>query len=202
MLEEKSTFERFVERYAEGTVPWDDAQPPPEIVELAQRLPTGRAVDLGCGFGRTAIYLAGLGWEVDGVDFVPQAIEEARRRALAAGVSDRARFTIASAADIPFLKPPYDLAVDVGCMHSFGEDDLLSYRNELRRLLPTGATYVLFAHLRDAEDPPGDGPRGIPEESILALLESDFVLERIERGITQVEDRPPWKSGWLWFRRR
>ena len=40
-----------------------------------------RILDLGCGPGRASIYLARLGWQVDGVDFVPQAIATARQRA-------------------------------------------------------------------------------------------------------------------------
>jgi len=61
---------------------------------------------------------------------------------------------------------------------------------------------VLFAHLRDEAESPGEeGPRGIPESAIYAALGDAFVLERVERGLTQVEDRPAWRSGWFWFRK-
>jgi hypothetical protein len=33
------------------------------------------------------------------------------------------------------------------------------------------------------------------------LLRGTFRLEHVERGVTQVEDRPPWNSAWFWFRR-
>ncbi len=201
MSDEPTAYDRFRERYAEGRVPWDDPLPPPEIMALADALAPGRGLDLGCGFGRAAIYLAQHGWRMDGVDFVPQAIAVARRRARAANVAGRARFHVASAAALPFLAPPYDLAIDIGCMHSFTEEMLTGYRAELVRLLPPGASYVLFAHLRGDDEPGDDGPRGIPEATILSLLERDFVAERIERGTTQVEDKPPWNSGWFWFRR-
>jgi hypothetical protein len=45
-------------------------------------------------------------------------------------------------------------------------------------------------------------PHGIPEETILNLFAVGFVLERMERGTTQVEDRPPWPSAWFWFQRQ
>lgn len=200
MSEPPSAYDRFRERYAEGCVPWDDPLPPPEIMALADELAPGRGLDLGCGYGRAAIYLARCGWTMDGVDFVPQAIAVARQRARAAGVARRATFHVASAAVLDFLTPPYDLAIDIGCMHSFTAEMLAGYRAELVGLLPHGARYVLFAHLRSDEEG-DDAPRGIPESTILGLLGRDFVLQRVERGTTQVEDKPPWNSGWFWFRR-
>ena len=193
---------RFAERYEEGRVPWDEAMPPPEVVALAAAMPPGRALDVGCGYGRAVIYLAGRGWSAVGVDFVPQAIAEARRRAAAAGVGERATFYVASATDLGFLMPPFDLVIDVGCMHSFTEEMLAAYRDEIVRLLRPGGRYLLFAHLRQADEPEReDGPRGIAESTIHELLRASFRLERVERGVTQVEDRPPWNSAWFWFRR-
>lgn len=201
MDEPQTSYERFRQRYLEGQVPWSDHEPPPEIIALAATLPAGRLLDLGCGFGRTSIYLARHGWMADGVDFVPEAIQVAEERAAAAGVGDRTKFHTASAASMPFLAPAYDLAVDIGCMHSFEPDDQRGYRDELLRLLPPGGRYVLFAHLRSDSEPLEDGPRGIPEATIRELFSDGFTLERFERGITQVEDRPPWESGWFWYRR-
>jgi cyclopropane fatty-acyl-phospholipid synthase-like methyltransferase len=193
---------RFAERYDEGRVPWDDPAPPPEIVALAADTPPGRALDVGCGFGRAVIYLAERGWSAVGVDFVPQAIAEAQRRAAVAGVVDRAAFHVASATDLAFLAPPFDVIIDVGCMHSFTAEMLPAYRDEIARLLRPGGQYVLFAHLRDAAEPEReDGPRGIAETAIHDLLYGAFRLERVERGVTQVEDRPPWNSAWFLFRR-
>lgn len=202
MSEELSTYERFLDRYEAGAVPWDDPSPPPEIIELAAELPPGRALDLGCGYGRVAIYLAGLGWSVDGIDFIPKAIEVARQRAAAAGLSRQANFHVATAAELSFLNLPYDLAVDIGCMHSFAEEMLLAYRDEVARLLRDEALYVLFAHLRDELIEVDDRPRGIPEEMIMDLMERSFRLERVSYGMTQVADQQPWRSAWFWFRRK
>lgn len=197
-----TTQQSFAARYEEGRVPWGDPAPPPEIIALVAATPPGRALDVGCGFGRAVIYLAERGWSAVGVDFVPQAIAEAQRRAAAAGVAARASFYIASATELAFLAPPFDLAIDVGCMHSFTEEMLAAYRDEIVRLLRPGGQYVLFAHLRDAAEPEReDGPRGIAEATIYDLLGGTFHLERVERGVTQVEDRSPWNSAWFWFRR-
>ncbi len=199
---QSEAYGRFLARYDEERVPWDAPTPPPEIEALPASLPPGRALDLGCGYGRTAIYLARFGWRVVGVDFIPKAIDVARERALAAGVDDRVAFHVASAAKLDFLTPPFDLAIDIGCVHSFDEPMLLAYRDELARLLRPDGLYVLFAHLRDEDAAEDDGPRGIPEQLIHDTLGGSFRLEKVEYGITQVEDRPPWNSAWFWFRRR
>lgn len=202
MTMNEERYAKFAERYAQGAVPWDNELPPPEIIDLVEGLPPGRALDLGCGYGRTAIYLARHGWQVDGVDFVPQAVAEAQRRAAAAGVSGSSRFFVGSVARLDFLTPPYTLAVDVGCMHALDEVEQAAYRDELLRLLSAGAQYVLFAHIRDEADAAENGPRGVPETAVRRLFAAEFELEQVEHGITQVEDKPPWRSAWFWFRRR
>jgi 2-polyprenyl-3-methyl-5-hydroxy-6-metoxy-1,4-benzoquinol methylase len=56
------------------------------LVAEAQDLPAGRALDLACGEGRNAIWLAERGWSVTAVDFSGVAIEKGRRRAAEEGV--------------------------------------------------------------------------------------------------------------------
>lgn len=197
-----SRFERFANRYAEGNVPWDDDLPPPEVIELAAELAPGRALDLGCGYGRTSIYLARLGWQVDGVDFVPTAVAEAHKRASTAGVADRTRFHTGSVTRLDFLHPPYDLAIDVGCMHSLEPEELAAYHAELLRLLPSGAQFLLFARLRDpAVEPDENGPRGILLTTIEAQFGTGFELIRSAHGRTDMADGRSWGSGWFWFKR-
>ena len=197
-----TAYETFLERYESGRIPWNQELPPPEVLALVEELAPGRGLDLGCGYGRSALYLAQKGWQADGVDFIEQAVGEARRRAEEAGLKERARFYTGSVAEMPFLVSSYDLAIDVGCMHSLNQIQQRGYRNELLRLLGPSAIYVLFAHLRaeDAVDEE-DKPRGITENEIKQLFSPDFSLYRVEHGWTQVEDKPPWQSGWFWWRR-
>ena len=64
------------------TIPWNSETPPDALVGLVQEgkvLPC-RTIDLGCGAGNYAIYLAGLGFDVTGVDSSPTAIKIARRK--------------------------------------------------------------------------------------------------------------------------
>lgn len=196
-LELQESLARFTERYTNGQVPWDDALPPPEVQNLVAALPKGRALDLGCGYGRTSIYLAQQGWRVDGVDFVPQAIAEAKRRATAAGVSAQIQFYEGSVANLSFLNGPYDLAIDVGCVHSLNASLRTAYRDELLRLLRPGAPYLLFSRLRNPDDDPADGPSGLDEAALLALF-APFKLQKTELGLTEGDDYR-WRSGWFWY---
>lgn len=191
----------FTERYESGRIPWDDQNPPPEVMALADRLEPGRALDLGSGYGRTSIYLAERGWQVDGIEYVPQAVEESQRRAKAASVDRLTRFLAADVTDLNILQGPYDLAVDIGCMHSLTMPELESYRDELKRLLRPGATYLLFAHLRDLEDDSEDTARWINEASLLTIFSDGFSLSEVVHGITEVADNPPWSSAWYTFQR-
>ena len=195
----QESFERFVERYEAGEVPWDDALPPPEVQALAETLSPGRALDLGCGYGRTAIYLAQNGWQVDAVDFVPQAIKEAKRRAAAQGVAEQIRFHVGSVAEMDFANGRYDLAVDIGCLHSLSPPLQIAYRDELLRVLRSGADYLLFARLHSPDDDPTDGPSGLDESVLLELL-APLHLQKSQLGVTEGEDYR-WRSGWFWYLR-
>jgi tellurite methyltransferase len=73
---------RLRERPAEDL----DAAPTPLIVAAAAKLVPGKALDLACGAGRNALWLAEHGWEVTAVDGAPAAIEFLRARALERGL--------------------------------------------------------------------------------------------------------------------
>ncbi|MBW6474780.1 MAG: class I SAM-dependent methyltransferase [Anaerolineaceae bacterium] len=193
-------YERLEEMYASGSIPWDQIDPPPEVITQAALLTPGRALDLGCGFGRAAIYMARLGWQVDGVDFVAQAIQEAKVRAAQVGVSDRAHFFQSPVTELDFLQDPYDFVLDVGCAHSLSLDELQTYHRELLRLLKPGAMFLLFAHLLE-ETVEGEEQNWMNENDLLMIFSKGFHLEKVEHGITQVEDKDPWRSAWFWFRK-
>lgn len=194
-----STFDTMRQRYRAHDVPWDQPLPPPEIITLADELPPGKALDLGCGPGRTCIYLAQRGWRCDGVDFVPEAIALAQERAAQAGVAGLVRFTVGSVTNLEGMEPPYDLAVDIGCMHNLRGADLDAYAAEVARMVRGGGLYVLFAHLV-ADDAPDEERHGLADQTIRALFAPSFTLERAELGQTTVGEMT-WASAWYWFRR-
>ncbi|HEY3501770.1 MAG TPA: methyltransferase domain-containing protein [Actinocatenispora sp.] len=75
------------ERYAEKDRIWS-GEPNGVLVAEAADLPPGRALDLGCGEGADAIWLARRGWRVTGVDISAVALARAAKTAAAVGVAD------------------------------------------------------------------------------------------------------------------
>lgn len=64
----------------------ESSEPDPTLIDEIGSLPPGRALDLGAGDGRNAVWLASWGWHVTAVDFSQVALDRARARAGAAGV--------------------------------------------------------------------------------------------------------------------
>ena len=193
-------YEIMEEIYESDSIPWDQTDPPPEVVALAAQLLPGRALDLGCGYGRAAIYLAELGWQVDGVDFVGQAIQEAKVRAARVGVLDRAHFIQSPVTQMDFLQDSYDFALDVGCAHGLTLEELRGYHQQLLRFLKPGAIYLLFAHLNEEADE-SEEQNWMDETSLRTIFAEGFHLEKVKYGQTQVKDQTPWRSAWFWFRK-
>ena len=73
------------ERYAGSEFVWKTAPNQFLVAEVADLVP-GRALDLACGEGRNAVWLAGQGWQVTGVDFSPVGLAKAERLAREHGV--------------------------------------------------------------------------------------------------------------------
>lgn len=105
--------------------------------------PGGRALDLGCGPGRNAVWLAQQGYQVDAVDISPAALAWGRERADRAGV--RVSFVRASIFDWPAPEAPYELVFDSGCFHHLPPHRRISYRQLLERVLAPGGWFGLSA---------------------------------------------------------
>jgi SAM-dependent methyltransferase len=183
-------------RYDSGDVPWDHELPPPEVLALLPTLPPGRALDVGCGFGRASIFMAQQGWQVDGVDFVAQAVAVAQRRADAAGVP--VMFHVGDITRLDFLDGPYDFVLDVGCSHALDDADLALYRDQLLRLLHPGAIVLLFARLRGEDS--AESPRGVAEPVLLNIFSHGFDVVDIVHSVTEMPNGT-WASAWYRFQR-
>jgi len=78
------TAEYWDERYGSADSIWS-GNPNPRLVSVAQELRPGVALDVGCGEGADAVWLAARGWRVTGVDVSTVALQRAERAARTAG---------------------------------------------------------------------------------------------------------------------
>jgi len=101
----------------------------------------GRVLELGCGHGRNALYLAGQGCQVDAVDFSQKAIAWARDRAGAAGLT--VNFMCCSVFDLPGPERPYDFVYDCGGFHHLPPHRRESYVQLVTNSLVPGGTFGL-----------------------------------------------------------
>jgi ubiquinone/menaquinone biosynthesis C-methylase UbiE len=126
----------------------------PALDGVEDKLRAGATVaDIGCGLGASTILLAQHypNSRFAGSDYHDQSIELARKRAADAGVADRVRFEVASAAS--FSGSGYDLAASFDCLHDMG-DPLGAARHVRRALKPDGTWLVVEPNA--ADEPAGN----------------------------------------------
>lgn len=154
--------ERFEPMY-QGQAPWDIPGPQPAFVALEEAgAIRGSVLDLGCGTGENALYLASRGHEVCGIDVVPVAIERARRKARERGLV--ADFQVGDALALGSQGRTFDTVIDCGLFHTFSDEDRPRYVESLRQALrPEGTCHILCFSDRE---PPGEGPRRVTQQEI------------------------------------
>jgi SAM-dependent methyltransferase len=150
--------------YRLGLTPWDSDAVPTRVVEVVdERSSAGRALDLGCGTGRDAVYLAERGWTVTGIDGVEQAIDGARERSQNAGVDVNWILGDVTQLDILGLQEGFDFVLDRGCFHGLSDTGRERCAQGVTGLTGPGARLLMYAFQPRAL---GLGPRGITAEEV------------------------------------
>ena len=159
--------EMFEERYKTGVTPWELARPDSNLIDVVKKenIKPCKALEIGCGTGSNAIWLAQNGFDVTGFDFSPLAIEKAKEKSREKGVEilffvkDFLKHE-GKSADVEFI-------FDRGCFHSFEtKDDRNTFaKNASYNLKEQGCWLSL---LGSADDLPRD--TGPPMRSALDIV--------------------------------
>jgi tellurite methyltransferase len=141
--------------YKSGNSPdaFFDGRPSNSIVRVVPLLPKGAAVvDLGCGDGRNALYLAEQGFQVWAVDISAAGIEKLNRVAQARRVS-----VTTEVCDMRAYRFPrqFDLVVCSGCLHFMGRDDWKDVLANIQANTAAGG-YNIITVFTDEISPPDD----------------------------------------------
>ena len=147
----------FNEAYR-GSPPWDIGRPQAEFVKIAGRGEIrGKVLDIGCGTGENAIYFAGLGLQVWGLDAAPLAIQKAKQKALERTV--RVNFSLGDALRLHRLGQKFDTITDCGLFHTFSDEDRIAFMKSLKSALNESGTYFMLCF--SDKEPAGWGPRRV-----------------------------------------
>jgi len=170
--------------YLLGRTPWDTEVTPPELIEVVEtrQITPGHALDIGCGTGTNAIYLAQHGFEAIGVDIAYLAIWRARYKAWRQDIPvkfHRGNILKLGLKNAPVIPVSFDFVLDIGCLHALKEGQLYPYAEMLRRVLRIGGFYMLYAwgqrelHGRSVGLSPG---------KISAILGNSFHTQWVREG--------------------
>ncbi|WP_347246366.1 methyltransferase domain-containing protein [Thermogutta sp.] len=189
-LEGLALIERWDGAYHSGNrPPWDTGRPSSDLRQaIAEKwLHPGQALELGCGTGTNAIYLAQQGFDVTAIDLAPTALAIARDKAQKAGVN--VRWLLGDVLNPPAYLPKFDCIYDRGCYHGVRRTAAAEYLATLRRVTKPGSRVLILAG--NANEPGTGGPPRVSEEEIRGDFSQDFHILKLEptRFDTSSSDR-------------
>lgn len=175
------TAQDWQHRYETGDTPWDTNEPDAELIRILDEGWFGpcRCVEIGCGTGTNAIYLAQRGFEVTAFDISPLAIEKAKAKAQAAGVS--VRFLVGDVFNPPQLGEPFLFVFDRGVYHSVRELGVDKFIAGLKKLTAPGSWYLALMGNADDPNPIEKGPPRVSVRQIAEELEPHFEIWQLRR---------------------
>ena len=161
-------------RYAGSELVWT-ATPNRFLVAEAGELPPGRALDLACGEGRNAVWLAEQGWQATGVDFSDVALGKARR--LAAGRGVEVEWVHADLLEFGPPRRAFDLVVSLYLQVPQPERSAILAR--AADAVAPGGTLLVIAH--DSSNL--DGGHGGPRDPSVLYTADDVAADVAETGL-------------------
>lgn len=169
----------FFDSAYEAIPPWDIGRPQKEFIRLADDGEiSGRVLDVGCGTGENALYLASIGFEVWGIDAAPSAIKKAKEKAKKRGIT--VNFLISDALKLQSLQYKFNTVIDCGLFHVFSDDERPIFAASLSSALCPGGKYFMLCF---SEHEPGSyGPRRVTQAEIRAAFSKGWKINYIREA--------------------
>lgn len=194
------TDRNWEERYQRAETPWDSQLRSTELARVLSehQLPSGAALELGCGSGTNAVFLAQRGFRVTAVDCSPTALSLAESKALAAGVT--VRWVLADVLNYEVEGQQYDLLFDRGCYHCCRRVDLAAYLETHRRTIKSGGHALVLAGNRN--DAVEGGPPKLSAGEITSEFETLYRILELREFRFEDAGGLPGPLGWSCLLRR
>jgi cyclopropane fatty-acyl-phospholipid synthase-like methyltransferase len=149
---------------------------------------TGSVLDAGCGTGEAALFLAGRGHPVTGIDFLEEPIRRARGKAAERGLA--VTFLVKDALTLKDWDERFDSVIDSGLFHVLSDEDRRRYVGGLATVLRPGGR--LFLMCFSDQEPGTQGPRQGSKQELHAAFPRGWVVESVEPARAEV--RPDLKD--------
>jgi SAM-dependent methyltransferase len=171
---------RWENRYQTGDTPWDTGRPSAELVAVLDSgvIQPCRALELGCGTGTNAVYLAQRGFSVTAIDLSAAAIARAQRRARDERII--VDFLVDDVCNLHAPLETFDFVFDRGCYHCARRDNLPGFLATLGRATRPGAKYLLLAGNAN-EQTESPGPPRVHEHEIRTELGALFSVDWVRQ---------------------
>jgi SAM-dependent methyltransferase len=158
--------------------PWDIGRPQPAFVEVVRKgeLKKSTTLDVGCGTGENALFLAENGFSAVGVDLSARAIEAAKAKASERKLN--VDFRVANALALDFDSSSFDNVIDSGLFHTFNDMERIAFASAISRVLTANGGYFMLC-FSDKEPTNWGGPRRVTKAEIEATFSPFFNVNYI-----------------------
>jgi SAM-dependent methyltransferase len=178
-----------------GRPPWDTGRPQTEFVQLEQAGEiVGSVLDVGCGTGENALYLAAQGHDVWGVDFTLTSIEKARDKA--AQRRQTVTFLVLNVLELHTLGRTFDTVIDSGLFHVLSDEERPRFVDNLATAIRPGGTYFMLCW-SELEPAGGYGPRRITQAEIKGSFQKGWHINYIKPAAFDSWLRSTGPRAWL-----
>jgi ubiquinone/menaquinone biosynthesis C-methylase UbiE len=170
-------------------VPWEEGQPSAELVALINSgvVEKGAALDICCGSGNNAIFLAQQGFTCYGIDISSTAVDYARERAARENVT--CQLSPGNVLALPYEEDSFTLVFDRGCWHTISPDDRETFIGGIYRVLRMGGKYQLLC-FSTKDHPSRDIPYSFAPKEIRHSFSPWFKIHRIKEIARREESSP------------
>lgn len=190
----------FDSRYKTGNTPWDHGMVDGNLIDVLARYDISpcKALDVGCGTGENAIWLARNGFDVVACDLAPTAIVKAEAKA-DAGL--HIRFQAADFLSDPIPGAPFGFVFDRGCLHCMPDEaSRHGFVEKAARLLAEGGWWLTLAGNAD-EKGREMGPPQLTAAELVSVTEPFFETISLSSGqFGSDQEQPP--RAWICLMRR
>ena len=171
-----SKHNRWEERYKIENTPWDVGKPDFNLTSIVTKRPIGvcKALEIGCGTGDNAVWLAHRNFIVTGSDVSDIAIQKAIEKA--SNTDLKCAFVVADFLKDEISGAPFGFIFDRGCFHSFDSDkERKRFAENVASHLEKGGLWLSI--IGSADDLPRDhGPPRRTARDIVVAVEPYFVI--------------------------